>query len=134
MSTTTQERPNGAVKAPAGPRQRTNEAAPVRWPLNAKYGLGRDEAQFIIYRTVEPKSGVEQRRRSHQYRPVSYHPTLEGALMWVVMRQAHFDNEPTIDTDILDAFQRYCHHMDQAKADIKALAERLEAAIERQGS
>lgn len=31
------------------------------------------------------------------------------------MRQAHFDDEPTIDTDILDAFQRYCLSIDQTK-------------------
>ena len=50
--------------------------------------------------------------------------------MWVIMRQAHFDNgDPTISTDILDAFQRYCHHLDRVKADITALAERIEAAM-----
>ena len=134
MNVTPQDHPNDEVKAPAAPRQRTNEGSPVRWPINAKYGLGRDEAQFIVYRVVEPKSGVEQQRRSHQYRPVAYHPTLEGALMWIVMRQAHFDNEPTIDTNLLNALQVYCHHLDRIKTDIRALAERLEAAIARQGS
>ena len=49
--------------------------------------------------------------------------------MWIIMRQAHFPDEPTIDTSILDAFQRYCHTIDQTKADIKALAERLETAL-----
>ena len=49
--------------------------------------------------------------------------------MWVIMRQAHFEDDPTIDTDILDAFQRYVHLIDQTKADIAALAERIEAAL-----
>ncbi len=134
MSTATQEQPNGVIKATAAPRQREDEGSPVRWPINERYGLGRDEAQFIVYRAVEPKSGVEQRRRSHQFRSVSYHPTLERALMWVVMRQAHFDNEPTIPEDILGAFQRYCHALDRVKTDITALAVRLETAIGRQGA
>ena len=50
-------------------------------------------------------------------------------MMWIIKRQVHFPDEPTIDTDILDAFQRYCHHMDQTKADIRAVAERLETGL-----
>ena len=50
------------------------------------------------------------------------------------MRQAHFDDEPTLPEDILDAFQRYCHHLDRVKTDITVLAKRLETAIKRQGS
>ena len=52
MNAATQEHPNDEVKAPAAPRQRANEGSPVKWPINAKYGLGRDDAQFIVYRTV----------------------------------------------------------------------------------
>ena len=45
------------------------------------------------------------------------------------MRQAHFDDEPTIDTDFLNAFQRHCYSIDRTKVGIKALAERLETAL-----
>ena len=127
------DRPSGAVKAPAAPRQHTPDPSPVRWVINAKYGLGRDAYQFIVYRTIEPKSG-NQRRGSHQYRPISYHQTLADALLWVIQRQVFFDDDPTISTNLLDAFQSFCHHLDQIKADIAALAERLEEAIGRQGS
>lgn len=58
MNVATQERPNGGVKAPAAPRQRANEGSPVRWPINAKYGLGRDDAQFIVYRTVRLEAAI----------------------------------------------------------------------------
>ncbi len=128
-----ENRPNDEVKGPAGRRQRVTDGSPVKWPINERYGLGRDDYQFIVYRAVEPKS-AKQRRKSHEHKPVAYYPTLEAALMWVIMRQAHFDDEPTIDTSLLDAFQRYCHHIDQAKADIRALAERVETALARQGS
>ena len=43
MSTATQERSNGAIKAPARPRQRANDGSPVKWPINERYGLGRLE-------------------------------------------------------------------------------------------
>ena len=120
--------PNDEIKAPAGPHQRVSDGSPVRWVINERYGLGRDDAQFIVYRTVTPKSD-KQRRGSRRHRPVAYYPTLEGALMWIVMRQAHFDDEPTIDTSLIDAFQRYCHHLDRIKADIAALAARIEASL-----
>ncbi len=50
-------------------------------------------------------------------------------MMWIIKRQVHFHDEPMIDTNIVDAFQRYCHSIDQTKADIKALAERLETGL-----
>ena len=43
MNTATQDRPNGAIKAPAAPRHRANEGSPVWWPINERYGLGRLE-------------------------------------------------------------------------------------------
>ena len=107
--------------------------APLRCPrsnrvINERYGLGRDQSQFIVYRARTPKPD-KQERKGHGHKPVAFFTSLEAALMWIVMRQAHFDDEPTIDTNILDAFQRYCHHMDQTKADIRALADRLETAL-----
>ena len=128
MKTATQNRDNDALKASARGPQRTPRASPVKWTINEKYGLGRDQSQFIIYRAKTPKSGKPQ-PASETHKAVAFFTSLEAALLWIVMRQAHFDDEPTIDTDILDAFQRYCHSMDQTKADIVALAERLETAL-----
>lgn len=128
ISQAAQNRPSDAIKAPARPRQRANEGSPVKWPLNSLYGLGRDEHQYIIYKAVKATS-ANKRRGSHQFRPVAYHPDLEGALMWVIKRQVFFDDDPTISMGLLDAFQAFCHHLDRVKADIAALAERIEAGL-----
>ena len=58
-------------------------------------------------RRGRPKSDKPQ-LASETHKAVAFFTSLEGALMWIVMRQAHFDDDPTIDTGILDAFQRYC--------------------------
>ena len=127
MNTAAQSRDNDALKGGSARGQSTTHGAQVKWGITAKYGLGRDEYQFIVYRARTPKSADQ----GHKPRSdaVAFFTSLEGALMWIVMRQAHFEDEPTIDTDILGAFQRYCHHLDQIKADITALAQRIEAAL-----
>ncbi len=129
MNTATQNRDNDALKASARGPQRAPRVSPVKWTVNARYGLGRDQAQFIIYRAKTPKSDKPQ-PASETHKAVAFFTSLEAALMWVIMRQAHFEDEPTISTDILDAFQRYVHHIDQTKADIRALAERIEAGLQ----
>ena len=128
MNTATQNRDNDALKASARGPQRIARTSPVKWTINARYGLGRDQSQFIIYRAKTPKSGKPQ-PASETHKAVAFFTSLEAALMWVIMRQAHFEDEPTISTDILDAFQRYVHLIDQTKADVAALAERIEAAL-----
>ncbi len=117
-----------ALKACQPRDQSTAQVSPVKWVINERYGLGRDQSQFIVYRARIPKPD-KQERKGHGHKPVAFFTSLEAALMWIVMRQAHFDDEPTIDTDILDAFQRYCRCIDRTKADIKALADRLETAL-----
>ena len=102
--------------------------------INALYGLGRDDHQFIVYRAMPSKQAMlptsnKLRQRSFTHKAVAWFPTLEGAMMWIIKRQVHFPDEPTIDTNILDAFQRYCRCIDQTKADIRALADRLETAL-----
>ncbi len=128
MNTAAENRDNDALKASARGPQRPTRASPVKFTINEKYGLGRDQSQFIVYRAKTPKSGKPQ-PASETHKAVAFFTSLEAALLWIVMRQAHFDDEPTIDTSLIDAFQRYCHSMDQTKADIRALAERLEAAL-----
>ena len=123
--------PNDGIAAPAARRQRTERGSPVRWVINDRYGIGRDDAQYIVYRAVTPKT---ERCEPHKYRAVAYHLDLESAFLWLLMRQVHFDNgDPTIPESILDSFQSYCHHLDRVKSDIAALAECIETAIERQG-
>ena len=122
------DRDSGAVKGPRRRVSRAPDVSQVRWTINERFGLGRDSFQFIVYRAITPKSG-KPRRKLHEHKPVAYFTSLEVALMWVIMRQAHFEDDPTIDSDILDAFQRYVHVIDQTKADIHALAERLEAGM-----
>ncbi len=126
--------PNDAVKANQPANDARLRPSGYKWTINALYGLGHDEAQFIVYRAKTPTQAMlptsnKLRQRSFTHRAVAWFPTLEGAMMWIIKRQAHFPDEPTIDTDILDAFQRYCHTIDQTKADIRALAERLETAV-----
>ena len=123
---TTQDCSGNALKGMGRHVSCTTRVSPVKFTINEKYGLGRDESQFIVYRAVKHKSA---KHKSREHKPVAYFTSLEAALLWIVMRQAHFDDEPTIDTDIVDAFQRYCHHLDRVKADIVALAERMEAAL-----
>lgn len=118
-----------ALKGTGRRRQCATDVSPVKWTINELYGLGRDDSQFIVYR-AKRRTSDKPRAKRHEHKPVAYFPTLEGALMWVVMRQAHFDNEPTIDTSLLDAFQRYCRSMDQTKADIRVLAGRLATSLE----
>ena len=133
MNTATQDCDSDALKASARGPQRTTRVSPVEWTINARYGLGRDQSQFIVYRAKTPKSGKPQ-PASETHKAVAFFTSLEAALLWIVMRQAHFDDEPTLPEDILDAFQRYCHHLDRVKTDITVLAKRLETAIKRQGS
>ena len=125
--------PNDAFKARHPSTDARLRPSGYKWTINALYGLGHDDLQFIVYRAMPPKQAMlpasnKLRQRSFTHKAVAWFPTLEGAMMWIIMRQVHFPDEPTIDTNILDAFQRYCHTIDQTKADIRALAERLETA------
>lgn len=127
MVMVSEDRSFDAVKGTGRGVSRANDVSPVKWTINELYGLGRDENQFIVYR-AKRRTSDKPRAKRHEHKAVAYFTSLEAALMWVIMRQTHFDDEPTINTDLLDAFQRYVHGIDQTKADIRALAERLEMA------
>ena len=111
-----------------GAKEATTDAISVNGPSTS--GTASDATNRNLLSTGPRRPRPASRSPSRRCtKAVAFFASLESALMWVVMRQAHFDNEPTIDTDILDALQRYCHHLDQTKADIAVLAERLESAI-----
>ena len=51
--------------------QSTTRASPVKWPIYDRYGLGRDQSQFIVYRACTPKPGKPQRRMGTSQSPFS---------------------------------------------------------------